>query len=677
MNYLSKDLTARVRLDTKQAEKALTRMEKKLNKINMAANRTASAGFGSVSKSINASNKQLKKSGALVDQLTTKVKRLANAYLGVMAASATVRTSDMITSSENRLNNLNGGDTTKTQETMDKMYTSSQKVRMNYADMMQNVSKSITLAGDAFQNNVDNAIRFQEIMAEAYVLGGASAAEQSSSMYQMIQGLGSGILQGDELRSVREGAPLAYKAIEEFAQGIFGAEENLKDLASEGKITADIVVAAMMEAGAEMDEQFAKTQMTFAQGWSKIKNTTIKSFEPVLQMLNKALNSSAGQSIISGISISIQIIANLLGIVFNMIGTIVTFVQNNGKLIATVLLVIGGIMAAVLFPKFLAWISYLGFVIQYYAYVGAVALASGLKAMVGWLAANWVLLLIILVIVAVIAAVIWLADSFEDAIGMIVGGVMAAVAAVWNVFLALVDFILGIVNYWYNIFQSFVNFFANVFKDPIGSIIKLFGSLADNVLGVIETIAKAIDKVFGSSLADTVSGWRGSLSSKIEVAMEKHGNGKYEEVMSNLNLSSESLGLSRWAYEDAYNTGYKWGSDGAGWVTDKLGSLGNMLTGGGLPGGDLLGGYDPSTALENIDGNTGSMADSMELTSEDLSYLRKVAEMEWKKEFTTASITVDMSNYNTINGDNDLDGIVTKLADKLYEELNVVADGVY
>ncbi len=71
------------------------------------------------------------------------------------------------------------------------------------------------------------------------------------------------------------------------------------------------------------------------------------------------------------------------------------------------------------------------------------------------------------------------------------------------------------------------------------------------------------------------------------------------------------------------------------------------------------------------------MADSMDLTEEDLTYLRKIAEMEWKKEYTTAEIKVDMSNYNTINGESDLDGIVTKLADKLYEEMNVVAHGVY
>ena len=86
---------------------------------------------------------------------------------------------------------------------------------------------------------------------------------------------------------------------------------------------------------------------------------------------------------------------------------------------------------------------------------------------------------------------------------------------------------------------------------------------------------------------------------------------------------------------------------------------------------DLLAG------VNDIADNTGSMADSMELSEEDLSYLRDVANMEWKKEFTTAEIHVEMNNNNTVNGDSDLDGLVTKLSEKLYEELDAVANGVY
>jgi hypothetical protein len=114
------------------------------------------------------------------------------------------------------------------------------------------------------------------------------------------------------------------------------------------------------------------------------------------------------------------------------------------------------------------------------------------------------------------------------------------------------------------------------------------------------------------------------------------------------------------------------------------GGKGSKLPNPNDPALGVGGSYDPSNALKgikgdvgDISGNTGAIADSMELTQEDLEYLRDVANMEWKKEFTTATVHVDMSNYNTVNGDSDLDGIVTRLADKLYEELDMVANGVY
>jgi hypothetical protein len=155
-----------------------------------------------------------------------------------------------------------------------------------------------------------------------------------------------------------------------------------------------------------------------------------------------------------------------------------------------------------------------------------------------------------------------------------------------------------------------------------------------------------------------------------------------------------------WA-SDAYDSGYKWGEgienainewgsqfqdDGSesGLFSDlgkllgfDLNSMLGGLTNPNDPNNSVSGGYDPAGAAGDILDALDKLNGNMELTEEDLSYLRRVADMEWKKEFTTASITVDMSNYNTINGESDLDGIVDKLADKLYEEMQVVANGVY
>jgi len=104
-----------------------------------------------------------------------------------MGAKAVMNTTDTLIGSQNKLNYVNAqslgasgikdgvySDATLdlTQQSLDKIYASAKKVRTSYTGMMANVSKTMTLAGGAFGNNIDNAIRFQEIMAEAYAVGG-------------------------------------------------------------------------------------------------------------------------------------------------------------------------------------------------------------------------------------------------------------------------------------------------------------------------------------------------------------------------------------------------------------------------------------------------------------------------------------------------------------------------
>jgi hypothetical protein len=292
-------------------------------------------------------------------------------------------------------------------------------------------------------------------------------------------------------------------------------------------------------------------------------------------------------------------------------------------------------------------------------------------------------MLIVMGVVALIGVIVglcqWIANVTgvaESALGIIVGALTTAVAFIWNLFLGLLDLVLGIVNYWYNIFGAFVNFFGNLFNDPIGSIINLFGDLADNVLGVIESIAKAMDKVFGSNMADTVAGWREGLSSKVEIATKQYGNGSYEEIMGELNLSSESLGMERWAYSDAFDTGAAWG-DG---ISDKLSGLFSAEDSLGGAGAETYsGGYEDlvADALKGIEGNTAATADAVDISNENLKYLRDSAEMEAINKFTTAEIKLDMTNNNNIASNVDIDGIVTQLSEGLREAMESAAEGVY
>ena len=713
----NKQLTATMRLNTTQAEKKLKRIARAFDALNRAMGKQTKA-YHAVNNALKTSTTQTNKVKEATDKwanslgkvksnanstnstfktVLSTVKKLAAAYLGIQTAKLAIDTSDTITSAENRLNAMDGGDPVATQAYMDKMYASAQRVRMSYADMISNASKSMTLAGDAFGNNMDNAIRFQEIMQEAYVLGGASATEASTSMYQMIQALGAGTLAGDELRSVREGAPLAYKAIEQFAQGIYKTDESLKDLAADGKITSDMVVAAVMDAGKKMDEQFNDTAMTFGQAWDKVKNAATKAFEPALQKLNDALNDPKVQQGIKALGQGLAIVGNiaygvfsLVGWLFNIFGSFFSWCSDNwswlSKVILTILTIVGVIMAVVLFPKFIAWISYLAFVIAYYTYLGAQAVIAGIKAAIAWMAANWVLLLIIVIIIAVIAALIWLSDGFSDACGIIVGVIMAAVSVIWNLFVTWLTFMIkSIVMPLTTAWDNFANFFGNLFNDPIAAIVKNFARMGDTVLSILETITKGIDSVFGSNLTEKVQGWRAGLASKADELASKWGNGTYEEK-SNATGKLQTIldGIQDkvlWDTSDAYNTGYEWGHSGGEWISNKLGELSNMLTGTKLPdpndpSNDIASAWDAPTVDELLKG-VDSIKDNLDMTDDDLEYLRRIAEMEWRNEFTTAEIKVDMTNNNTVNGERDLDGIVSYLADTLREEMSNVAYGVH
>ena len=876
---MSNTLTARVKLDISDAERKLAKLEKRINDITGTVNKVSNSQ-NKVNKSLDAVNNKLdkteqkvkevdnankkaadsankitkgyKNANSAVSVLTKNLRTLVSTYLGVMGAKAVLNTSDNITSAQNKLNYVNKGNEALTQEQMLKTYGAAQRSRGDYMGMLNNVSKTMTLASDAFDGNVDNAIRFQEIMSKAYTVGGASAAEQSSSMYQLVQALGSGILQGDELRSVREGAPIAYKEIEKFAQGVYKTEESLKELASQGKITSDIVVAAMMKAGDSIDKAFADTDTTFAQAFTNIKNMAVQAFTPVLEVLNDALNSDVGKAIINGIGKAFVVLAKAVLWVMDVLGSFFSWCYDNWY--------------------WLQWVVFtvVSAICIYLTTLAAKAVWAGIMMFWSFLTTMKPIYRIIILIGGAVAAIVWLANTTSSAceficaslvvvaltliaIGLIVGstilmvlGVVALVLAAvlyllmthgeetmgyifWfisvlvNICAGIVKFIAGclyalstivydVVAFAVNltmaaamgvgtIVQWIVAFIVNLVMGCVNSIIAVSHNcvagvvnLTKGLFNVISAICKNIGIAFQNAwngalssfwtfIGDCVNGldWLAKPLEKIaklfgkdfdysEFASGIKNKGKQYKQQEYVSISDAwSTGVNSIAYKDisdawtsgwntmeyanlgdmvskgwntmefhsvtdawskgwsiggdfinldnAYNTGAGYGGKVQDWLNSKVSSLKDKVAGfdigditdllgkafGQFTASDnpadnlattLIDPNDPSLALNtsddpakalkgindgvgNISDNTGSIADTMDLSQEDLEYLRDVANMEWKKEFTTATVKVDMSNYNTVNGDGDLDGIVTRLADRLYEELDMVANGVY
>lgn len=792
----NKTLNASVKLDTKSAVSSLTKLEKKIKAVNTAINKTSTGNNKlntAINKAVTATNKldsATKKvanttqkvantankvntanekaanstrkmrdgynsSNAAANRLLGTMRSLASTYLGIMGAKAVIGASDTITSAENRLNNLPGGNPQLTQESMDKVYAAAQRSRSGYGDMLSNVSKTMTLAGDSFDNNIDNAIRFQEIMAKAYTVGGASAAEQASSMYQLVQALGSGVLQGDELRSVREGAPIAYKEIEKFAQGVFNTDKSLKELASQGLITSDLVVAAIMNSEEQINKSFENTQMTFAQTWEMIKNMALQAFRPVLKTLGSIVNSDTGKAIMDGIGRGFVMLANIIIWVMDILASFFSWCAENWD-----------------------WLQYvvifaLAAIATWLIYTGTIAVISAVKAAVAWLMVHWQLALIIGIIALLVVAIVWLANTTVSGcqfviialllvaaaillIGIITGSTALIVIAIililiavfimfaqeiigsaywlgavlWNVIAGIGNFFVACWNWIcavaYNVFAGICNFGMALYN-VIVAICKNIGIAFENcwifaqnafwgfIASVLDGLSDFEDII--DAIAEALGVDDFSFSGLIKDVEDKQQ--EYKEFIdlgdawdAGLNTyqykdlgTAWSDGMSTFEYKDlgeAYAAGAQVGKNIQNavddWGTSMKDSISNMIPSGDIESGigDPMAGsylpgindptyglgkdYDPSGMLDslgNIDDNVGNISDSMDLSNDDLEYLRKIAEMEWRNEFTTAEIKIDMTNNNTVNGERDLDGIVEYLSDVLRSEMTNVAYGTH
>lgn len=723
----------RLQQQTQRVSSNTSQITNATNKATAATNRASNA-TNNWANGTNKVNSGLRKTGTIVDDITRKIRAMASTYLGVMGARALVQTSDAITGAENKLNYVNAqtmgndiGYTTgatgektfsnatldATAATMEKIFRVSQQARTGYTDMISNVSKSMMLAGDAFNNNVDNAIRFQQIMSEAYTVGGASAAEQASSMYQMVQALGSGILAGDELRSVREGAPLAYKAIEEFAQGVYGSTESLKEMASEGKITSDIVVAGILSAGEKMDDAFQSTQMTFGQMWQVMKSDATHSFMPVFDEMRNQMNRLVQTGFLENFRSIMEHAAAVATFLVRVFGGALTFIAENwywlryiafGVFAAIVAYAgIAAFNAAKAFAASMASLApFAKYILLFAGVIAMMQLVMGKSAEMSLVVINSILLIAAVwlaakalmtgsaiaaigaVVLGILAAIGISSKSLNDFAGKVVGGTMAAVSVVWNLIVTLVALILkSAILPITNAIDTLANFVGNVFRDPIASVIRLFESMAQTVLSILQTIARGIDSIFGSNLSAAVSGWQSGLSSAASSLADRYGNGSYTKRSELAKQASETIDKLQtkfsWDTSSAYNSGYSWGSNAVDTIKNKLSGLANV--GNSVNLGDTTLAPDSIDSITkgvgNLDDNTKKISDKIDTTIEDLQYLRDLAELEWKKEYTVASINVDMTNNNTVNSDSDLNGIVTKLSDLLYQELNEVAEGAY
>lgn len=658
----------------------------------------AGTAFDAIEENIrNANNEQQKFNNSIrggsnsANGLLSIIKKVAIAAGGIAGINKVLNISDELASTKARLNLLvdDGGSVEALEQ---KIMASAQRSRSAYFDTASAVAKLGLNAGNAFGGNMDQVIAFMEQVNKQFVIGGATAQEQSNAMIQLTQAMAAGALRGEELNSILDGAPGIARAIEKY-MGI--AEGSIKTVAQEGKVTAEVVKNAMFAMADETNAKFDSMPKTWAQIWVDMKNQALSMFAPILTKINQIGNSTKFQKVTTGLINGLAAVANVASSALDILIAIASVFVDNWGIIQP--LVLGIAAAMLLYNGYLiannaiTAISNaqkgLAAVQAYKAAVAnttlaatekaeAMAKASATAAQYGFNAAllacplTWILLIIIAVIAAIymiVAAINKLTGSTISATGIICGVVAVAgtfvlncaigvlnaiIQAIWTIFVAP---FLGIVEWILNVCNGGFNSFGDAVANLIGQIIGWFLNLGK----VVTTI---IDAIFGTD-------WTSGLES-LQSAVTSWG--KNENAIT-LDKNAPTIDY-RATYSGAWDAGYDFGQG----IDDKIGG---MFDASGL---DSMGAFDLSNTLDGIYGNTGdtaantaATADALDIAEEDLAYLRDIAEREAINRFTTAEIKVEQYNENHISKDADLDGIMDAWANDFAEKLEVSEEGVH
>lgn len=658
----------------------------------------AGTAFDAIEENIrNANNEQQKFNNSIrggsnsANGLLSIIKKVAIAAGGIAGINKVLNISDELASTKARLNLLvdDGGSVEALEQ---KIMASAQRSRSVYFDTASAVAKLGLNAGNAFNGDMDQVIAFMEQVNKQFVIGGATAQEQSNAMIQLTQAMAAGALRGEELNSILDGAPGIARAIEKY-MGI--AEGSIKSVAQEGKVTAEVVKNAMFAMADETNAKFDSMPKTWAQIWAGMKNQALSMFAPILTKINQIANSSKFQQVTTALINGLAGVANIASSVLDILISIASVIVDNWSWIQPIIM---GIVAAMLIyngyliaNNAITAISNaqkgLAAVQAYKAAVAnttlaatekaeAMAKASATAAQYGFNAAllacplTWILLIIIAVIAAIymiVAAINKLTGSTISATGIICGVVAVAgafvlncaigvlnaiIQAIWTIFVAP---FLGIVEWILNVCNGGFNSFGDAVANLIGQIIGWFLNLGK----VVTTI---IDAIFGTD-------WTSGLES-LQSAVTSWG--KNENAIT-LDKNAPTIDY-RATYSGAWDAGYDFGQG----IDDKIGG---MFDASGL---DSMGAFDLSNTLDGIYGNTGdtaantaATADALDIAEEDLAYLRDIAEREAINRFTTAEIKVEQHNENHISKDADLDGIMDAWANDFAEKLEVSEEGVH
>ena len=608
--------------------------------------------------------KNLNNAGNAADPLADAMSRVKGALLGagaVYSAQRVLQLADSMTTTRARLDlvieGMNEAGTTADQ-LQQRIMQSANRSRASYLDTADAISKMGIMAGDAF-GSTDELVQFTELINKQFTIAGASAEGQSAAMLQLTQAMSSGVLRGEELNSIFEQAPTIIQTIADYLGKPIG---EIRQMAADGQITADVVKNAMLESANEINKKFESMPYTYAQVWTMVQNILIDAFQPLLQVIGKGAqfivdNWSAIEPVSVGAATAVLVFAAALGI-----QKTVTWlsVAANRALVRSMLenpwmwLAIGiGIIIGLIYD----WVQSVGGLQNAWAIVSDFVLYRVDMVSYGFF---WM-----------ISKVLNLFDSF----------MVGANKASTRVVNSLDNMSLGASR----LSTNFQNFMGDL---RAGSLLQLQG-LANGGIDIINDFISTLNKIPGVSI-DLIDQMTFGTTAQLENEAAKQQRNaelaaKSNQVQNDIDRRNAQLEKNqKWAANNkatraADLTAQKSQME-ADHATRQADIAAKKAAAAEEKASDSLFDMTGGTGGSKLDsigkvGEVGKISSDVNIAEEDLQLMKDVAEMRYVQNFVTLTPTVAMNAQ--VSERVDIDELTGRVADALIEEVAAGAEGVY